>query len=87
MTICLGSPRISEIWKAMQYCNEPDRIRRNGQGWILRGNHREHHLVQENGLWACDCEKWAKYGACCHTITMEHLNVEAGQAWACAPAG
>lgn len=73
MILSYNSGMIGEIWKSMQYRNEPDRIRRNGRGWILQGDHREHHLICEDGSWQCDCDFFGGRGVCSHTMTMERI--------------
>jgi len=74
MMLAYDSGMIGEIWKSMQYRNEPDRIRRRGRGWTLQGNHREHYLTCEAGSWQCDCDSFASRKVCSHTMTMEKLD-------------
>lgn len=73
MILCYDSAMLSQIEKSIQYAGEPHRLQRNGKGWILKGNHHEHHIIGNNGNLGCDCSFYEDRGICCHLMTLERL--------------
>ncbi len=75
MMLQYDSGMINEIGKSAQYASEPERLQNNSNGWQLKGNHREHHIVDENGSLKCDCSFYNRRGICAHLMALERLGL------------
>jgi hypothetical protein len=67
------STMIGKIEKAMRYSSEPERIVFNEFQVTLQGDHRNHLVNFNQGLWSCDCETFDQTRYCSHTMTMERV--------------
>ena len=69
----MDSGMISKIEKAKRYAEEPERIEIQGLTVILHGEHADHDVSFENGVWSCDCDFFRQRGVCSHTMALERL--------------
>jgi hypothetical protein len=68
----------SRIIKARQYAQERDqRIRVHSIELELHGEHGNHLVTYNDGLWNCDCEEAQLRGVCAHIMAMEEILGEA----------
>ncbi|MFN2199802.1 MAG: SWIM zinc finger family protein [Caldilineaceae bacterium] len=64
----------SRIIKGRQYAEERDqRIRARSFEIELHGEHANHLVTYDNGIWTCDCEEFQLRGVCAHIMAMEEI--------------
>lgn len=68
-----GQNRVSDIEKANEYANEPDRIRFVSFEATFKGGHNEYSITYNEGKWDCDNPYFRSRGVCSNTIAMERL--------------
>jgi hypothetical protein len=69
----MDSGMIGKIEKALQYSQEPERIRFESFNVTFAGDHKEHRVSYREGTWGCDCHFFAARGVCSHIMTLERL--------------
>jgi hypothetical protein len=64
----------SRLVKARQYADERDqRIRVHSFEVELHGEHSNHTITYDDGLWECDCEEFIMRGVCAHVMALEEI--------------
>ncbi|MEM7130675.1 MAG: SWIM zinc finger family protein [Chloroflexota bacterium] len=64
----------NRILKARQYAEEKDqRIHVNSFEVVLHGEHDEHTVTYERGIWHCTCEEFTLRNICAHVMAMEEI--------------
>ena len=64
----------NRILKARQYAEEKDkRIHVNSFDVELRGEHDQHNVTYDRGLWDCSCEEFTLRNICSHVMAMEEI--------------
>jgi hypothetical protein len=69
----MDAAMIGKIEKAMQYAQEPDRISFENFEATFKGDHHNHTIRYQNGVWTCDCHFFEARGVCSHIMTIERL--------------
>lgn len=69
----MHSSMIGKIAKAKQYAAEPDRIQFTQFSATFRGENDTHTTSFTEGKWHCDCNFFADYGTCSHTMAVERV--------------
>ncbi len=69
----MQSSLISKVQKAHQYASEPHRIRFEGLTVRFAGDNNDHAITLSEGQWHCDCEFFAVWQTCSHTMALEKL--------------
>jgi hypothetical protein len=69
----MDSSMIGKILKAKRYAEERDRIIFDGFRVKVRGNHTDHVVRYEDGVWSCDCDFFSQRGVCSHTMAIERV--------------
>ena len=69
----MDAAMIGKIEKAIQYAKEPDRIEFNNFEVVFKGDHHNHTITYQNGVWACDCKFFTARGVCSHVMTIERI--------------
>jgi hypothetical protein len=64
---------IGKIEKAMQYAQEPDRLRFEALTVTFKGDHQNHTITYNQGEWSCDCHFFETRGLCSHIMTIERV--------------
>jgi hypothetical protein len=68
----------SRLVKARQYVDERDqRFRVHSFEVELHGEHSNHTITYDDGMWECDCEEFNLRGVCAHVMAMEEILGEA----------
>lgn len=69
-----GQNVVSDVEKAREYSEEPDRIRFETFDVTFDGDNNPHHASHdETGAWTCDCSFFGSRGVCSHTMAMERI--------------
>ncbi|MBU0495976.1 MAG: hypothetical protein KKA73_05140 [Chloroflexi bacterium] len=64
----------SQVYKAMLYANEPERlILIDDTMAYFNGDHRLHQLTRIGDTWVCDCTRSDKVWPCKHIIATEKI--------------
>ncbi len=69
----MDSAMISKIMKAKRYADERDRMVFTSFVVVFKGNHRDHTVTYEKGVWHCTCDFFNQRGICSHTMAMEKV--------------
>jgi hypothetical protein len=69
----MHSSMIGKIAKAKQYAQEPERIQFTRFEASFKGENDIHTTSFDGGQWSCDCNFFADWGACCHTMAVERV--------------
>lgn len=69
----MDSAMISKIMKAKRYASERERMRFETFSVVFTGNHRDHRVTYDNGIWNCTCDFFSQRGVCSHTMAMEKV--------------
>ena len=69
----MDSAMISKIMKAKQYANQRDRMVFQSFEVVFTGNHRDHVISFDQGIWDCTCDFFIQRGVCSHTMAMEKV--------------
>jgi hypothetical protein len=68
-----GQNVVSDVEKAMQYAQEPERMKFLSFSARFRGNHNDYTVTYDSGKWDCDNDYFRSRGICSHTMAMEIL--------------
>lgn len=68
-----GQNIVSDVEKAKQYADEPDRITFKSFNAKFKGDHGEYNINYDDGKWDCDNSYFRSRGVCSHTMAMERL--------------
>ena len=69
----MNSSLIGKIEKAKRYAQERDRIHVRGLRVDFDGENERHEVSLEGDKWRCNCDFFAGWGACAHTMTLERI--------------
>ena len=69
----MQSSLISKVEKARRYAEEKDRISVMSLKVSFRGDHSDHAVELDSGVWACTCHYFADYGTCSHVMALERI--------------
>jgi len=67
------SSLIGKIEKARKYAQERDRVRVLALRVSFRGENAEHEVSLDGGSWRCNCDFFADWGVCAHTMALERM--------------
>ncbi len=62
---------IGKIEKAKWYAQDPSRVTLLKFTILFHGDHSDHVLTFDNGLWHCECAFYASHLTCSHTMAVE----------------
>lgn len=68
-----GQNVVSDVEKAKEYADEPDRIRFIEFEARFRGGHNDYFIRYNDGEWHCDNPYFESRGICSNTMAMERL--------------
>lgn len=69
----MDAAMIGKIEKAIQYAQEPDRVHINSFKVTFKGDHHDHVVTYQQGIWNCDCKFFQARGVCSHIMTIERI--------------
>lgn len=69
----MNSGLIGKIEKAKRYAEERGRIHVSGLKVDFDGENDRHAVSFNDETWRCNCEFFAGWGACAHTMALEHI--------------
>ncbi len=69
----MNSGLIGKIEKAKRYAEERGRIRVSGLKADFDGENDRHSVSLEGDEWRCNCNFFSGFGACAHTMALEHI--------------
>ncbi len=69
----MQSSLIGKIEKARRYAEEKDRISVKSLKVSFRGDHSEHAVGLDDGVWTCTCHYFSDYGTCSHVMALERI--------------
>ena len=69
----MNSSLIGKIEKAKRYAQEPGRAQIQKLEVTFRGSHDAHRITFDAGRWHCDCNFFALYDVCSHTMAMQRI--------------
>ena len=69
----MNSSLIGKIEKAKRYAQEPGRAQFQKFEVTFRGSHDAHRITFDGGRWHCDCNFFALYDVCSHTMAMQRI--------------
>lgn len=69
----MNSSLIGKIEKAKRYAQEPGRAQFRHFELDFRGSHDAHRVTFDRGRWQCDCNFFALYDVCSHTMAMQRI--------------
>lgn len=69
----MNSGLIGKIDKAKKYAQERNRMRVSSLEVDFRGENSTHHVALEGDTWRCNCDFFAGWGACAHTMALERI--------------
>ncbi|MEM7033212.1 MAG: SWIM zinc finger family protein, partial [Chloroflexota bacterium] len=52
---------------------DPDRLSFEQFRVVFKGDHKDHTISYDSGVWTCDCEFYASRGVCSHIMTVERV--------------
>lgn len=67
----MDSGLIGKIEKAKWYAQDPSRVTLLKFTALFHGDHSDHVLTFDNGLWHCECAFYASHLICSHTMAVE----------------
>ncbi|MCB0193506.1 MAG: hypothetical protein KDJ65_16280 [Anaerolineae bacterium] len=73
----MDSGIIGKIEKAIMYAQERERITIQSFEARIQGDHKQHQLQYNQGVWSCDCSYFHSRGVCSHVMAMERLLMDA----------
>jgi hypothetical protein len=68
-----GQNVVSDVEKAKQYSQQPERIRFAAFNARFQGGHNEYTINYDRGKWWCDNPYFASRGVCSNTMAMERI--------------
>jgi hypothetical protein len=69
----VNSSVIGKIEKARRYAQERHRIRFQGLSVRFHGENGDHEVRFANDRWDCNCDFFAGYKSCAHTMALERI--------------
>ena len=69
----MQSSLIGKVEKAKVYARERDRMQVNDLRVSFRGENSDHEVVLEGGKWSCNCDFFASWSVCSHTMALEKV--------------
>jgi len=69
----MNSGLIGKIEKAKRYAQERSRIHVSGLKADFDGENDHHEVSFESENWRCTCDFFVGWGACAHTMALEHI--------------
>jgi hypothetical protein len=69
----LNSSMVNKIVKAKQYAERPDRASFQSLEVDFDGDNGIHRVSFHEGVWHCECDFFATWQICCHTMAMERI--------------
>ena len=69
----MNSGLIGKIEKAKRYAQERSRIHLHGLRAEFEGENSQHEVSLEGDAWRCNCDFFAGFGACAHTMALERI--------------
>lgn len=73
----MDSGIIGKIEKAIMYAQERERISFESFEASILGDHKEHNVHYNQGVWSCDCSYFHSRGVCSHVMAFERLLMDA----------
>jgi hypothetical protein len=69
----LNSSMVNKIVKAKQYAERPERATFTSLEVDFDGDNGIHHVSFSGESWHCNCDFFAAWQICCHTMAMERI--------------
>lgn len=69
----MDSGMVSKIEKARRYAEEKDRAQFGAFEVKFRGEHSDHLVHYDKGVWHCDCHFFSQRQVCSHTMALERI--------------
>lgn len=69
----MNSGLIGKIEKARRYAQERNRIHVSGIRAEFDGENARHEVSLDGDAWRCNCDFFAGFGACAHTMALERI--------------
>lgn len=69
----MDTSRITQIQKAKEYAEQPERVTFNSLDIEFRGDNNTYRLSLGPEGWSCGCPGYNKYGICPHIMAVEKL--------------
>ena len=69
----MQSSLIGKIEKAKRYAEEPERVKFSQFRLSFHGGHKDHNVSFDDGLLNCDCNFFASWNTCSHTMGLERM--------------
>lgn len=69
----MDSGMVSKIEKARRYAEEKDRVQFCAFEVKFRGEHGDHVVKYDKGVWQCDCHFFSQRQVCSHTMALERI--------------
>jgi hypothetical protein len=69
----MNSSLIGKIEKAKRYAQERTRIQVRGLSAEFDGDNDRHEVSLHGDTWRCNCDFFAGWGACAHTMALERI--------------
>jgi hypothetical protein len=72
-TVVVNSSIVNKMAKARAYASTPERVSIDHLELHFHGSNQTHRVEFERGSWACDCDFFAAWRTCSHTMALEQL--------------
>lgn len=69
----MNSSMVNKIVKAKQYAERPERATFVSLEVDFDGDNGIHRVRLNDGAWHCECDFFATWQICCHTMAMERI--------------
>lgn len=69
----MNSSLIGKIEKAKRYAKEPNRFQFTSLSVQVEGDNGAHEVSLADNRWSCQCDFFAGWGVCSHTMAIERL--------------
>lgn len=69
----MHSSLIGKIEKAKVYAQERSRMQVENLRVAFRGENSDHEVSLVNGAWHCNCDFFAHWSVCSHTMALERI--------------
>lgn len=69
----MQSSLISKVEKARVYAGERHRIQFDDLRVTFHGENSDHEVTLSNGTWSCNCDFFASWSVCSHTMALERI--------------
>ncbi|MBC7224446.1 MAG: SWIM zinc finger family protein [Anaerolineae bacterium] len=69
----MDSGMIGKIQKARMYAEEPERVQFHTFRVTFHGEHADHTVTYDEGVWGCTCRFFQTHHTCSHTMALERM--------------